>query len=248
MFSSILLQTDSDKDITLLNTSKILCTKDLSTTNNRFIYTVSDKLRIYRLNPYSLVEEIEIKLKVDLILVIKNDIFYVGEGRLIKNMKENISLQESVFGISNVEDKVGVQFADKLVLYDFDLNKVKEYKCTSSFYVDGVLLLGYKNHLQIITRSALDIYLEDDITCITCDILFSRIFCGSTSGKIYQINMDGTPNKILDYHETSVKFVKMSMCDRFLYSADESGLLLIWEDVVVDRVKLDNIKGLEVYI
>ncbi|KAK6090044.1 hypothetical protein P3W45_000932 [Vairimorpha bombi] len=165
-------------------------------------------------------------MDIDIILSIDGDIYCVSENRLIKNIKERI------------------QYKNKLEIYDRDLIKINEYDCNVSFYIEDILILGTKNILRIFIRDqSLEIYLEEDIKCITSDYLFSAIYCGSSSGKIYKINMDKSKNEILEYHVTDVKYLKMSICNRFLYSCDSDNNILIWDtvfNIVLDRIRMDT--------
>lgn len=283
--TSLILETDSNKEFKLSNTKKILLTKNKYTIHNsKYIYSIEDtKLVIYRIHPYKEIYSTDIKMDIDDILSINGDIYCISEKRLIKNMKESILLDkysnrenkeiisdkysntENKYTISdkysNRENKytisynikeilkylnndIGIQYKNKLEIYNKDLVKIHEYDCNVSFYIEDILILGFKNILKIFIKDqSLEIFLEEDIKCITSNNLFSTIYCGSTSGKIYKINMDNSKNKILEYHEKEVKYLKMSFCNKYLYSCDIDNNILIWDlnlNVVVERMRSDS--------
>lgn len=248
MNSSILLQTDNEKEIKLDTICKIKCIKHLFTIEFNYLYIVTDKIRKYKLSNNTLLLELDIKNKVDFISVINNEIYCSGDGRLTKNMSENILLEDTVLGLSKVKDMLGIQYSSRLVLYDKNLIKKEEYKCSTYFYDEGLFILAYKSLLQIKCNSVLEVYLEEDITCVTADVLFTKVLCGTISGKIYQINMDGSLNKVLDYHQSSVKSIKLSVCNKYIYSVDINGELLVWDSVVIDRAMIGDIKNIEIYL
>ncbi|EQB61494.1 hypothetical protein NAPIS_ORF00933 [Vairimorpha apis BRL 01] len=188
------------------------------------------------------------------ILCIQNDFYGLYENFLVKNNEKVIEISEKNCKLINIENNVGLQSYNKLMIFDNLLNIINTYQCNVCCYIDDVLILGANNLLTVYIKSnkKIEIYLEEEITCIATNMLFSAIYCGSPSGKIYLVNLNNTKNIVMDYHDTKVTFLKMSFCNRFLFSTDNKGEILCWDcrhNVVCDRTLLeDKIEDLQMVI
>lgn len=253
--SCLVLKTNSSQELKLNNTKKLIRTKFTFTTyQSKYLYTINNFiLEIFTFTNSKIFEK-KLKFNFYEILCIQDDFYGLYENKLIKNNDKFVEICGKNCKLVNIENNIGIQNNNDLVVYDKNLDIKQTYKCNVSCYIDDVLITGLNNLLTVYIKlnKKIEIYLEEEISCVATNMLFSAIYCGSPSGKIYLVNLNNTKNIVMDYHDTKVTFLKMSFCNRFLFSVDEKGEILCWDcrhNVVCDRTVLeDKIEDIQVVL
>lgn len=114
-------------------------------------------------------------------------------------------------------------------------------------------MLGDFNTLRIFIKEQkkLEINMPDNIVCITADAIFSKVFVATQDACIYSVSMAGFQMQKMDYHQEPVKFMKLSICGKFLYTED-SKRICVWNTnsaVVMGFIDLDHeIFDLDIFV
>lgn len=146
---------------------------------------------------------------------------------------------------------VGLQLPEHLFVFNLDMQLVAQHKAQCSATGRDVLVMGDENVLRIAVKGAVvaEVVLPERLTALCVDPLFGAVYCGAHNGVIYAVSLAGEALRSWEYHAGAVRFLRMSGCGRFLYSA-EAQMVCVWDvayGVVVGRSEFaDAIEGMEV--
>lgn len=231
-------------DFSLDSTTEVVTFENPFALNSRMLVeNPKDRLVLYRLKPLSIKTELACIDKLIGMIFIGEYFIYatdnficISDGRKLKGDYKDVSLLR-------VGSFLGLQYPKRLVILDLKTQKdMKEIKASTSFYSHDVLLTSYDFLLSIYIGlvKKVEINLPSVPTCLVTDLLFTRVYCGQPNGDILCINLDGTTNRTLAYHKSKIVSLRFSFCQRFLYSADSSGVICAWEvehNVVIDKIE-----------
>ncbi|TBU09486.1 hypothetical protein CWI36_0025p0060 [Hamiltosporidium magnivora] len=116
----------------------------------------------------------------------------------------------------------------------FSVENMHSYfiKCDCFFIGYAVTLIGRKNLIDIKKENQLlgTLTFPENITSVISDTLVTKVYSGSESGKIYFSSLEDNNclEHILYFHESSIIQLKMSFCEKFLYSLDSNGKIAVW--------------------
>ncbi|KAI5175434.1 hypothetical protein PAEPH01_2148 [Pancytospora epiphaga] len=213
--------------------------------NQDYIYSYESVINIYRTLPFSKIKSIEYKTDVKSILLTKTALFLLNNDMLIMHSKNTFHTLSGDFKGGKLVDVskhtkdsagyIGVQLQSSLTIYDESFRQISIHRCQCSYSTRDILLLGDYNNLMVMIggESIMEVVMPDRITELTCDALFSKIYCSCLGGDIYVVSMEGESIQKMEYHKSSVQKMKISLCGEYLYTAD-SNMICAWS--TKDRV------------
>jgi WD40 repeat protein len=251
--STLILQTRSKKELTLPNTAKIILLDSPFTVQHspfpKYILTHSGAIDIYRLKPFSRVDSFTYKNEVTDLVLIGRKLVTLSEDVVIVSGKGSRNQMAGKFAhatLGSVHGHVGVQDRGTLRMHSLEtLQPMKEYKCNSHFCLRDVLVTAREQELCLYRRGVplLKLFMPDRITRLCCDPLLSNIYCGTSNGSILNCSLSHKDPSVMAYHTAEIVGLDLSFCGRFLYSADASGVVCVWDTasgVVVGKTKVDE--------
>lgn len=141
---------------------------------------------------------------------------------------------------------VAVQRTDRLAVYNEQGQYQGALACQCSCADTDVLVLGEGSVLRVHVAGkpadAFSVSLPDTIVSVLVDGLFSRVYAAVVDGCVYCLSMEGHPRRRMEYHREPVRYMRLSVCGSFLYTAD-ARRLCVWDtgsQAVVDTVELDQ--------
>lgn len=262
--SSIIVRTATKRELKLPETSAVHAFPALFAVSpsQEYLYVHSAGIEIYTTAPINKVHRIEYKEAANDMLVAEDTLYILNDESLIAHSKDIFNAVREDFRGARLlrlpargkSTCVGVQKRNELAIYDMaDRTRVNLFRCQCSHAQRDLLLLGDFNILKIFVKGdeALEVALPDSICCIVADALFSRVFCAMHDGAVYCLSMCGEPLRRMEYHREPVKFMRLSLCNRLLYTADTK-MLCVWsavDCVVLGFVELDcGIEGLDLVL
>ena len=266
--SSLILRTNSNKEPKLAHTASIYTFKHLFATHPSmsYLYVFSSAIEIYTTSPFNLVKSIDYKKEINDMLLTKDTLYVINDNSITSYSSNDFNVVSSNFkncklvriaSYSQNESErnrhVGVQSKSELTIYDGSFNRLDVFRCQCAYSIRDILMLGDFNTAKIYVKGEriLEIAMPDYISCITTDPLFSRVYCATNDNSIYGISMSDQSLRKMEYHTQPVKFMKLSICGEYLYTADNT-MLCVWNtksDVVVGFVEIDEgIDDLDVFI
>lgn len=262
--SSVLVQTVTTKDHRLKETSKIIAIpkRFTITPDQSYIYSADKSIEIHTTVPFNTADKIEYKRSITDLLITEKFLFVLNDGSIAVHSTETfneisedfkgsklvrIVTEEMIYSNStdgNHKCLVGVQNMEKLRIYDQNLRLIRNYRCQCSFSEKDILIIGNLNILKIYIKNQLraEIAMQDYITCVSTDPLFTRVFCGLQNNSICAVSTSGEPLQKMEYHSCPVKKMCLNLTGEYLYSCDGK-MICLWDlngMVVADFVEFEN--------
>lgn len=253
--SSLIIRTSSKIDISLRGVVNIITIPSVFSIHPKqnYIYLYNDNaIDIKTVAPLLTVDTISYKKDIKDMLIIDNTLYILNEQSIISHggKNERFNSLNGNFENSRLIDicngNIGVQKTNELEIYSPRFVKLMSHRCQCSFAMRGCLILGDFNNLKVFIKDELQfqVAMPDNISCIIADPIFSKIFCATIDNNIYRISLNGqnliklgslADNKIatddiltkMDYHSEPVKFMKLSFCGEYLYTADTK-MVCVW--------------------
>ncbi|KAF9763887.1 Pre-rRNA-processing protein IPI3 [Nosema granulosis] len=244
-FKSTLLVHLKTKSNFQLDSTNILQTTNLSAwSRGRILVELEDGLKTYRIKPFSKISQVELKEKIEDILFVGDTFVFLSDSVLcISTEKETKRIPGDYKGVKLLEvgEFLGLKYPNKLELLKDGL-VCYTFSGDLAFSSYNVLLVssGFLLSIFVDFTKKLEVNLPLLPTSLSVDSFFCRIYCGTSSGDILCINLDGSPSSTLSYHKSRIVSLSHSFCNRFLYSADSTGVIGVWDcetGVIIDKVE-----------
>lgn len=245
--TGLIIRSPTKRELSLPETFGVQVIGDRFCTDPRgeYLYSASDGISVYTTAPLNLVKKLDYKKDISDIIAADTALFLLNDSSLTLYSKTGFNVVSSNFKDSKLilvfseSSKMcpGVQTKKELQIYDANLTRTHIFKCQCSFSSRDILLLGDINVLKVYVKNAkrFEMAMPDYITCILSDPLFAKIYCATQDNNIYAVDLSGRPMETLDYHEGPVMQMRLSLCGRFLYTADRKRIC-VWDtrnDIVV---------------
>lgn len=219
---ALVVKTDSKKDFKLPFASVISLSSSFAIDNvNGFIYTATDKVVSYTVDPLNERKSMEYKKPIHEILVNNNTLFFLNSDSLTLYSKSSFNIFHSDFSEASLFsflENVAVQRRNSFDVFDSNLSIVKSMEGQCFFISEQIFLIGDMNTL-IVKRE------ERDLKILVPDLITGIVHANGKifvmAGKnIYSMDLQGNSMATMEYHEQKILAIVSSLCGKYLYSND----------------------------
>lgn len=251
--STLVVETDAKREVRLSHTSQVILVGSVSAIQSspypKYMYTYDGDFTVYQLKPFRHVRKFEYNGDVGDFIVINDNMFVLSSDSIVLVGGASSRLIVGQFNnakLSNVEGNLGVQGRDKLTIYcTSTLEILREYKCNTHYSIRDALITSYDNEVSLYRKGEkiLGIFIPQRINRICTDPLLTDIYCGGSEGNIFCCSMNHREPKTMVYHKNEIVSMDLSFCGKYLYSADSSGVICVWDvkfNVVVAKTTLES--------
>ncbi|KAI5148523.1 hypothetical protein ENBRE01_0384 [Enteropsectra breve] len=273
--SSVIIRTSTNKEYKLPHTESIHLLDKIFTIHreHKYLYAFNEnEIEIFTLSPFNKTKSVKYPKDVidlcavaDLMYVLTKDCLYVHGDNVFASAQgdfENAHLVPiytniSADGIKEQNDLnnmfIGVQGTKQLEIFSKQLQRTRVFKAQASFSVRDVLIIGNLTQLQIYikNRDPINVMLPEMICAVICDQLFSKIIVATADGSLHCISTEGDKPVPMRYHECPAKYLAISSCGSYLFSADRNRMV-VWDLQYLVVVKFhdfeNEIRGFKLYL
>ncbi|KAM0680340.1 hypothetical protein GINT2_001395 [Glugoides intestinalis] len=236
--TGLVLCTTSKKDLKLPATYFIRCIDHKFAIDKSmcFLYAIENGITVYSTNPFNKVKSLDYKKGICSIAITNDSLFLLNDESLVVYSKKGFNVLTGDFADFSVaainDNMIGLLNQKELSLYTEAFMKMATIGCQCFFSARKLLLAGEMNKIHVFINGVkkLDICMPDYITCLIANSLLSRIYCATKDNCIYCFDLNGLPQKTMDFHLTPVKQMKLSFCEQYLYSLEDTRIC-IWNAI-----------------
>lgn len=242
-FKSLLfLQTDCKKELKLPETESIHAVPGVFAIHpsQTFFCSFNEGINVFSINPMNLIKKIpyanvpnHMIFIEDFLVLINNESVAIHGSGFFNSLSRNFTNTQLVRihehpHFSKKTCLVGIQSCTTLKIYDFAFSIVAEIECQCAYSARNLLITGFFNTLTIATGySTVKVKLPGNVVKVVTDETFSNIYAACDDNKIYKVSMRGDDLLMMEYHESKIVDMQLSICGEYLYSAD-SKWICIW--------------------
>lgn len=261
--SSLAVHTATSKEVRLVEAQAVYTFPSPFALHPRqdYLYLFNGDIEVYTTTPMNMVDKIPYRKSIRDMLLTADALYILNDDSIIVHSADSFNVLSGDFRDCKLQAVcaqaggdgqawcIGVQRKNVLEIYDGTFRRENVFRCQCSHASRDILLLGDFNRLVVFIKGnkAMEVALPENISSVTTDPLFSRVFCAGQDNAVYCVSVCGEPLQKMEYHTSPVKFMRISFCGEFLYTAD-ANRLCVWNTAslaVLGFVDFENpIEGL----